>query len=150
MRAILVRLCLVAVSSTLAGCGTTANLFPVDGPIADSKETAVLKASVTGILGNTGDISLTYPDGSICQGKWASAAPTVAGFGSTSLIDTYGNQVLATGSYVGIKPGVNRGEAFVVCDNGRKIEAEFFTGSGTANGYGVAKDTDGNLFKMIF
>ena len=30
------------------------------------------------------------------------------------------------------------------------MEAEFFTGSGTANGYGVARDSNSNVCKMIF
>lgn len=47
-------------------------------------------------------------------------------------------------------PGVNRGEAFLTCDRSTTLQAEFFTGSGTANGYGVAKDSRGNIYKMIF
>lgn len=30
------------------------------------------------------------------------------------------------------------------------MQAEFFTGSGTANGYGIAKDSRGNVYKMLF
>jgi hypothetical protein len=46
-------------------------------------------------------------------------------------------------------PGVNRGEA-MSCDRGTTVQAEFFTGSGTANGYGVAKDSSNNVYKMLF
>ena len=35
-------------------------------------------------------------------------------------------------------------------DRGTSIQAEFFTGSGTANGYGVAKDNANNIYKMLF
>ncbi|MDH3472780.1 MAG: hypothetical protein OEM59_03725 [Rhodospirillales bacterium] len=47
-------------------------------------------------------------------------------------------------------PGVNRGQAMSFCASGRTLEAELVTGSGTANGYGVAKDSDGNVYKMLF
>ena len=47
-------------------------------------------------------------------------------------------------------PGVNRGEAMAMCKSGNQVQAEFFTGSGTANGVGVAKDDRGNVFKLLF
>jgi len=30
------------------------------------------------------------------------------------------------------------------------MQVEFYTGSGTANGYGVAKDSANNIYKLIF
>ena len=47
-------------------------------------------------------------------------------------------------------PGVNRGQAMSFCESGKSIEAEFLTGSGTANGYGVAVDSNGNIYKLLF
>lgn len=47
-------------------------------------------------------------------------------------------------------PGVNRGQAMSFCPSGRSLEVEFVTGSGTANGYGIAKDSEGNIYKMLF
>jgi hypothetical protein len=34
--------------------------------------------------------------------------------------------------------------------NAISSEAEFLTGSGTTNGYGVAVDSDGNVYKLLF
>jgi hypothetical protein len=48
------------------------------------------------------------------------------------------------------RAGINRGEAMAVCKSGNQIHVEFYTGSGTANGVGVAKDDQGNVFKLIF
>jgi hypothetical protein len=47
-------------------------------------------------------------------------------------------------------PGVNRGEAILVGNRGTVIHVEFYTGSGTANGIGVAKDNQGNIYRVLF
>ena len=47
--------------------------------------------------------------------------------------------LLAVLLLTGCAASVNRGEAMLVCNDGASIQVEFFTGSGTANGYGVAK-----------
>ncbi|MBU3714298.1 MAG: hypothetical protein FGM46_05050 [Ferruginibacter sp.] len=54
-----------------------------------------------------------------------------------------------TGFSIGNAASVNRGEAMLICNQGTTIQIEFFTGSGTANGYGVAKDNKGNIFKLL-
>jgi len=38
----------------------------------------------------------------------------------------------------------------LVGNRGTVIQVEFYTGSGTANGTGVAKDNKGNVFKVLF
>jgi hypothetical protein len=58
--------------------------------------------------------------------------------------------VYGSGFSTSNRPGVNRGEAMLVGDRGTVIQVEFYTGSGTANGTGVAKDNKGNIFKMLF
>lgn len=141
----------------LSGCSTTATLYPVEGPLARQKPLPVLTAKVEGILGNTGEISMTLPDGEFCTGKWASVAPTSAGIGVGTTAGTVTSGMASawasaygTGLYAGILPGVNRGEAMLVGERGTVIQVEFFTGSGTANGTGVAKDNKENIFKVLF
>jgi len=68
---------------------------------------------------------------------------------SGSLFTQYGS-VVGFDTSVSNVPGVNRGQAMSFCASGRTLEAELVTGSGTANGYGVAKDSDGNVYKMLF
>jgi hypothetical protein len=138
-----------AIIFTVIGCSTTANLYPVQGPLAQIKPISVIKAHVNGIMGNTGKISLVLPDGEKCEGRWSSAAGTSVNVGTVNLFSQYGS-VFGTGFSVANNPGVNRGEAIIVGEKGTVIEVEFYTGSGTANGFGLAKDNHGNVYKVLF
>jgi len=133
----------------LNGCTTTANLYPVQGPLAKQKPFPVITAHVNGIMGNTGEISLVLPDGEKCEGKWSSTAGTNVSVGTVNLFSQYGS-ILGTGFSVSNNPGMNRGEAIIVGEKGTIIEVEFYTGSGTANGFGLAKDNHGNIYKVLF
>ncbi len=89
------------------------------------------------------------PDGERCQGKWSSVAPMAVSHSRVTLFSQYGS-VFGSGMAVANKPGVNRGEAILIGERGTRMEVEFFTGSGTANGYGLAKDNQGNIYKVLF
>jgi hypothetical protein len=141
----------------LAGCSTSAYLYPVSGPLSKQVPLPVLKATVDGIMGNTGNIYITLPSGEKLSGRWASMAPMEVGYsyGSGSGYATNGMQSVWTQVYgstftVKNKAGVNKGEAFLTGSNGTSMQVEFYTGSGTANGTGVAKDSLGNVYKTIF
>jgi hypothetical protein len=141
----------------LAACSTTATLYPVDGPLSKQRPLPVLTATVDGIMGNTGGISMTLPDGERCTGKWSSIAPMSVGFSTASASGTATNgmtsvwtTVYGSGFSVRNLPGVNKGEAMLVGDRGTVIQVEFYTGSGTANGSGVAQDNKGNIYKVLF
>lgn len=154
VRATLTALTLVV---SLTACSTTATLYPVDGPLSKQQPLPVLTAAVDGIMGNTGGISLSLPDGEYCKGRWSSIAPMSVGYSAVSATGS-GTNGMATvwatvyGSGLSIRnlPGVNKGEAMLVGDRGTVIQVEFYTGSGTANGSGVAKDNKGNVFKVLF
>jgi hypothetical protein len=141
----------VIIGALLTGCSAsqTVTFYPVSGPLSKQVPLPVIKAKADGITGNTGPLTLTLPNGEACKGQWSSAAPQQVAVSSGSLFTMYGP---AAGYSVtaGNVPGVNRGEAFMACDQGTTVQAEFFTGSGTANGYGVAKDSSSNIYKMIF
>lgn len=141
----------IACALTTSGCLTqTVTMYPVQGPLSKQVPLPVITASADGITGNTGNISLRLPDGESCNGRWSSVAPQYAGSASGSLMTLYGNTAGFSVTSSGIVPGRNRGEAFVACDRGTSIQIEFYTGSGTANGYGVAKDSRQNIYKLIF
>lgn len=151
------RLIALAAVCVSMGCSTTANLYPIDGPLAKKVPLPVLVARVDGIMGNTGNVFLTMPDGEALRGRWSSIAPQQVSqtFGTASGITRIGmatawTQVYGHGFSVSNLPGVNRGEAMLTGTNGTLLQIEFFTGSGTANGNGVAKDNHGNIFKVIF
>jgi hypothetical protein len=134
---------------TLSACSTQVNFYPVEGPLAAQKPLPSIVATADGITGNTGNIDLTLPGGERCAGKWSSVAPQFAAVSSGSLFSRYG-QTAGFAVTTGPVPGVNKGQAFLSCNQGTTIEAEFFTGSGTANGYGVARDSKANVYKLIF
>jgi hypothetical protein len=147
---------LIAFMSLLTACSTKVSFFPVSGPLSQAKLSQPIVATADGIWGNTGKLTLTLPNGEVCNGRWSSVAPTVSsanvGMGSVSLSNsmasTWGT-VYGTGFSVGNAASVNRGEAMLICSNSTTIQVEFFTGSGTANGYGVAKDSNGNTYKVL-
>ena len=133
----------------LAGCSTTVNMYPVKGPLSEQKPLPVLVATVDGIMGNTGGFNLTLPSGATCSGRWSSIAPMSVGHSSIGLAGAWGF-VYGSGYSVRNLPGINRGEAMATCTDHTTIQVEFFTGSGTANGNGVAQDSAGNTYKLIF
>jgi hypothetical protein len=155
----IIRLFLVSCAVILSGCSlsVTAKLYPVQGPLSEQKPIPVLRARVMDVQRNSGDVTLTLTDGEVCTGSWSSLAPqqvsmtSISGRGQiTSGIQTAYTTVYGTGFTVSNVPGVNRGTAYLVGDRGTTIEVEFFTGSGTASGNGVAIDSKGNIFKVIF
>lgn len=133
----------------LAGCSTTVNMYPVKGPLSEQKPLPVLVATVDGIMGNTGGFKLTLPSGAACSGRWSSIAPMSVGYSNIGMAGAWG-VVYGAGYSVRNVPGINRGEAMATCSDHTTIQVEFFTGSGTANGNGVALDSSGNIYKLIF
>jgi hypothetical protein len=109
----------------------------------------IINATVEGILNNTGPFKLTYPNGDVCEGRWASIAPQMVSVGWGGIFNKYGSLAGVQTSVANL-PGVNKGEAMAICASGNQVQVEFYTGSGTANGTGVGKDELGNVFKLIF
>jgi len=142
---------------SLTGCTTKAYFYPVEGKYKEMIPYPVIEATVDGIMGNTGNISLTLPNNEFCQGRWSSVAPIQVSYsnGSASGHVTNGmssawGTVYGSSYSVSNLAGINKGSAMMSCDQGTVIDMEFYTGSGTANGNGVAKDNKGNIFKVIF
>lgn len=134
----------------VAGCmSQKVELYPVQGPLSKQVPLPVLHATANGVENNTGSINATLSGGEVCQGKWSSVAPTFGAVTTGSLIGRYGT-ILGSSVTTGIVPGTNKGQAFLSCSRGTTMEAEFYTGSGTANGFGIAKDSKGNVYKMLF
>lgn len=132
-----------------AACSQTVHMYPIEGPLSEIRPLPEIKAIAQGVEGATGEFSFTRPDGVSCSGRWSSAAPQMVGVVSSSLFTSYGTAA-GFGVISGPAPGVNKGQAFGTCSNNATFEVEFYTGSGTANGYGLAKDKDGNVYKLIF
>ena len=132
-----------------SGCSLTATMIPVEGPLSQLRPVPVIQAKADGIMGNSGNITFTMPDGGTCKGRWSSAAGAGVTVGSAGLISQYGSTVLS-GYSVSTGTGQNPGQALAVCSTGRSVQLEFVTGAGTAHGFGVAKDNESNIYRFVF
>ena len=141
----------------LSACSITAHLYPTKGPLSSIAPLPVIDAQIHGVLGGSGNIELTMPDGEACKGHWSVTAPQMAGsistFGTgafTSGIEQAFVSIHGSSFYSGSLPGVNNGQAMVTGPKGTVIDVAFKVGSGTASGFGVAIDNHGNTYKVLF
>jgi hypothetical protein len=139
----------VILACCATACALTATMVPVEGPMSLLRPVPVLKVHVDGILRNSGNVSFRMPDGDRCRGRWSSAAGANATFASGSLLSQYGTTYVS-GYSISTGSGQNPGQAIAVCDNGRTLQIEFVTGAGTAHGFGIAKDNEANIYKLVF
>lgn len=131
------------------GCSLNATMIPVEGPFSALRPMPVLRVKVDGIMGNSGKLSFTMPDGDTCQGRWASAAGAGVTVGGGSLISQYGSTYIS-GYSVSTGWGQNPGQALATCGKGRMFQLEFVTGAGTAHGFGIGKDNEENIYRFVF
>lgn len=133
----------------LAGCSTTARMYPVEGPASVQAPVQVLHATINGVTGNNGSLTFALPGDIPCEGEWSSAAGVQTTFGSGSLLSQYG-PIYGSGYSIAAGGGQNPGRAIATCTDGTRFEMEFVTGGGTANGFGFASDTRGNVYRVLF
>ena len=139
----------IAAPLVLIGCSLTATMVPVEGPLSQLRPVPVFNVRVDGIMGNTGKISFAMQDGETCKGRWSSAAGAGVSVAAGSLVSQYGSAYL-TGYSVSTGSGRNPGQALIVCTKGRTIQVDFVTGAGTAHGFGIAKDNESNVYRLVF
>lgn len=137
----------------LAACGGGSSsdmlFYPLEGPIAQSDPTLVIKATATDTDKTSGQVSFRLPERLKCKGTWSSLAPKVVSTTrgvSLTLRDTGGR----IGTERKSVAGVNEGEIYAVCADGTRVQGNFIIGSGTASGTGRATDTNGNVYKLLF
>ena len=138
-------------------CSITASLYPVEGPLAKISPLPVIPVKVSNVTSDSGPITLTMPNGEVCTGRWSVVAPKYTAISNSSSSGTISSGldqafVHIHGSSVtsGALPGINRGQAMVTGTQGTIMEVVFLVGSGTASGYGAAKDNRGNIYKLLF
>ena len=130
----------LALLMTLAvsGCSLTATLIPVEGPLSQLRPVPVIQAKADGIMGNTGNISFTMPDGGTCNGRWSSAAGasvTVARPGSSRSTD----RPCCPAIRFLPEPGRTLVKRSRFARRGASVQLEFVTGAGTGHGFGMAR-----------
>lgn len=147
MRARAIIPALVAAIST--GCALSATMIPVEGPLSQLKPVPVVAVHADGIMGNNGKITFAMPGGDACAGRWSSAAGAGMTLSGGSLIGQYGSAHIS-GYSVSTGSGQNPGVALATCKSGRTLQLEFVTGAGTAHGFGIGKDNEGNIYRFVF
>jgi hypothetical protein len=143
------RMAILPVLTIVSACSTTARLYPVEGPASNQLPVTVLTATINGIAGNNGSLTLNLTDGTPCQGEWSSAAGVQRTTSTGSLFTQYG-PIYGSASTVTSGGGQNPGRAIATCTDGTRFDIEFVTGGGTANGFGFARDTRGNVYRVMF
>lgn len=145
-------LCLVVLASGfLVACMPSKDmrLYPTTGPLAAQVPPPVIVARAANAEENSGSLRFRLPEGTRCEGTWATVAPTVTtrerGI-SLSVRDLGGR----LGGNTETVAGVNSGEIYAVCRDGTVVQGSFVTGSGTNSGTGSATDTLGNSYKILF
>lgn len=124
-------------------------MVPVNGPLSEQRPVPVLQLKAEGITGNSGRVTMVMPGGELCEGRWSSAAGAGLAYGSASLLSEYGSAYLS-GFSISTGHGQNPGQALVVCPSGRVLQIEFVSGAGTGNGFGIAKDNEENIYRLVF
>lgn len=138
----------------MLGCGTL-RFYPVQGPLVSLKPVPVLKAKFSGL--NSGNVSVVLNDGEVCKGKWttvnmgtkgANAGGTPVETGDMSSVwdsvygqDFYNAHVL--GKF--IHESIARGE------RGTTVDIQLYVLNNHENDInGVAKDSNGNVYKVVY
>lgn len=135
----------------LMGCGSSSDmkLYPLEGPIAEAEPTLVINVALKYINDTSGEISFRLPGKVKCAGSWTTVAPReiTQKRGLSIGLKGPGGNLGRDETTVG---GVNNGEIYAVCKDGRKVQGSFLIGSGTQSGTGRATDTAGNTYKLLF
>lgn len=143
------RCAVVLLAMMASSCKLTAMLMPVAGPLSEQRPVPMMNLRADGIMGNTGKLSFALPSGEKCEGRWSSSGGSSATLATGSLLSQYGSTFIS-GYAVSTGGGQNMGQALANCVNGSTFQFEFVTGSGTGHGYGIAKDNNENVYRMVF
>jgi hypothetical protein len=121
----------------LSGCAA-GHLYPVQGPLSAQTPVPSFKVS----MDNADAISTRLPGGKLCRGTWLDVAqgdPT-----ARDMSDAW-DLVYGKGFFLANVLGkITVARAILTCSNDMKVTVEFNTTKG------VAKDTNGDVFRLTF
>ena len=126
-----------AVLVSISGCAT-GHLYPVQGPLSALTPAPVYKVK----MGNGDQISATVANGEVCNGTWLDLVqedPTAREMAADWDL-VYGKGFFLANVHGNI--GIAR--AILTCTKGTTVNVEF------SSTQGVAKDSNGNVFKLTF
>lgn len=140
---------------SLSGCGAVAGamLTPAAGPLFESRAGNV-QVLYSGAPTGQGSLRVRMPDGEEITGQFR----TMTGYSSGSPFDAGAPQAdpLAVtgadwkalyGSSEMVAQQIN-GQIVGTGDRGTRLRGEYVTDAMSGNGYGVAKDSRGNLYRL--
>lgn len=110
------------------------------GPIHDAGYNGPIKAVLIA-QGSKGKFGVVRPDGVTCEGNFV----TMQGAAPSGLIVKYRDVIGLSVNTSGMVTGVALGS----CSNGASFQGEYYVVYNTDNGFGVATDGDGNVYKVI-
>lgn len=139
-------LIIAAVASLIAACSTTGTLLPVSGAYYDAGYTAPIKAKLEGLERNGGKMMLTLPDGEYLEGRWSivDKAQSVASWGDLMVLPDPAITRLSS------NPDAYRATAYLTGERGTTMDVEYIINSTTARGQGAARDSLGNIYRLVF
>ncbi len=114
-------------------------VYAVAGPLHDRGMTGLIQGLMV-VQGTKGKFGFQRPDGIVCEGSFATF-----GSGESALLVRYRDVVGISFSTDGMLKGMALGS----CTNGAQFQGEYFVSPGTNNGFGVATDSDGNVYKAL-
>ncbi len=117
-------------------------MYPADGPLKKSGKTQAVPGKVGG-GGTAGTFAFTRPDGVSCDGKWTTLQSQP---GADSLLTKYGTVTGISSKVSGMVGGL----AIGACSNSATFQAEYYVVPTADSGFGVATDSNGNIYKIIF
>jgi hypothetical protein len=143
--------------SLMAGCSATARLYPVQGPLMAQSPVPVFPGKLTGLV-NQGGISFVLANGEVCRGNWTRVVPVKGSQGAQSVpaplsadMPAIWDQIYGPGYYVAHVLGTALyGRAAITGSRGTILTVEFYRPDAVPKVQGVAKDSNGNIYKMAF
>jgi hypothetical protein len=145
----------------IAGCYRSAHLYPVQGPLASLTPPPIYTAKITGAF-NSGSISVVLADGEVFTGPWKAlsvkARAQKANAGSTEQVTLASawDTVYGKGFYTAHVLGtILFAQATLTGNRGTILQVEMYRQehgadtSGQIDIKGVAKDSKGNIYKLV-
>jgi hypothetical protein len=142
---------LLSVVLCLSACSASKEfqLYPLEGPLAAIDPPLKISAKAEGADVGSGRLSFKLPEKIKCDGTWTAVVPKVVSESSGLSLTLKGPGANVDNKSESV-PGVNSGEIYAVCTDGRRVQGNFVMGSGTTSGTGSATDTKGNVYKVLF
>jgi hypothetical protein len=140
---------LLGASALLAGCISTATLYPAN---EEAKSAGLITARYESFGIGAGKISLLFPDGEKLSVEYSTVDTNSYGFGSVygsiygGFGQTFGTGAASSMAMAGSSPGV----ATLYGDRGTTMTCEYIVNKLTGKGAGACKASTNAIFKLHF